>query len=74
MFEFETGEEEIEIPLPEGVLEKNMRIPLIVCVNKCDLQSQVFRDESNYKIMFVMYQLRKFCAKCNFDMIQTGRV
>jgi hypothetical protein len=22
----------------------------------------------------VMYQLRKFCAKCNFDMIQTGRV
>jgi len=44
-----------------------MRIPLIVCVNKCDLQSQVFRDESNYKIMFVMYHLRSFCAKCNYS-------
>jgi dynein light intermediate chain 1 len=64
VFEFETGEEEIEIPLPEGVLEKNMRIPLIVCVNKCDLQSQVFRDDSTQKIMFVLYRLRKICIQC----------
>ncbi len=65
MFDFEKNDEEdIEIPLPEGVLDNNIRIPLVVCVNKCDLQSQVFRDESTQKIMFVLYHLRKFCVKC----------
>lgn len=45
---------------------------MIVCVNKCDLQSQVFRDESTQKIMYVLYQLRKFCVKCNFLLTKDG--
>lgn len=45
---------------------------MVVCVNKCDLQSQVFRDESTQKIMFVLYHLRKFCVKCTLEFILDG--
>jgi hypothetical protein len=36
-------EEQLSLPLPEGVLTHNIRVPLVICVNKCDLQSQVLR-------------------------------
>lgn len=50
--------------LPEGTLVKNIRLPFIVCVNKCDLQSQVLRDDSANKLILILYHLRSFCVQC----------
>lgn len=41
-------------------------MPLIVCVNKCDLQSSVIREESSNKIQIILYHLRKFCIQCKY--------
>jgi hypothetical protein len=40
---YEQNEELLNLALPEGVLTNNIRVPLVICVNKCDLQSQVLR-------------------------------
>jgi hypothetical protein len=64
LFDRENEEEQLTIPLPDGVLSNNIRIPLIICVNKCDLQSQVLRDESVNKILVILYHLRSLCVKC----------
>lgn len=63
-FEREQEEEQLSLPLPEGVLVQNIRVPLIICVNKCDLQSQVLREESTSKILLILYHLRSLCVKC----------
>ena len=60
----------VDIPLPDGVLENNIRMPLVVCVNKCDLQSSVLREDSSNKIQFILYHLRKFCVRCKDMKIQ----
>ena len=65
-FEREQEEEQLSLPLPAGVLSNSVRVPLIVCVNKCDLQSQVLRDESASKIFVILYHLRSLCVKCSF--------
>lgn len=64
-------EEELSLPLPEGVLEQNIRVPLVICVNKCDLQSQVLREESTSKILLILYHLRSLCVKCTLPSTQT---
>lgn len=70
-FEREQEEEQLSLPLPEGVLVQNIRVPLIICVNKCDLQSQVLREESTSKILLILYHLRSLCVKCNTPRMQT---
>jgi hypothetical protein len=70
-FEREQEEEQLSLPLPEGVLVQNIRVPLIICVNKCDLQSQVLREESTSKILLILYHLRSLCVKCTPPRIQT---
>lgn len=55
--------------MPEGVLGNNIRLPFIICVNKCDLQSQVLREESNSKILVILYHLRTACIKCTVALI-----
>lgn len=57
------------MPLPEGVLANNIRLPFVICVNKCDLQSQVLREESNSKILVILYHLRTACIKCTVALI-----
>ena len=64
-YEREEEEEQLSLPLPEGVLEHNVRVPLVICVNKCDLQSQVLREESTTKIFVILFHLRSLCVKCN---------
>ena len=54
----------MSLPLPDGVLTANVRVPLVICANKCDLQSQVLREESASKIQVVLYHLRSLCVKC----------
>ena len=71
------GEEQFEeeqqaLDLPEGVLVNNVRVPLVVCVNKCDLQSQVLREESSGKIQLILYHLRSLCVKCTRGITQTA--
>jgi dynein light intermediate chain 1 len=51
-------------------LTANIRIPLIVAVNKSDLQSVVLRDKD--KISFVEYHLRKFCLTYGGTLIYTS--
>lgn len=41
-------------------------------MNKCDLQSSVLRDESENKISFVLYHLRKFCLNYGAALIYTS--
>lgn len=65
MFDREQEEEQLSLPLPDGVLTQNIRVPLLVCVNKSDLQSQVLREESTSKILVILYHLRSLCIKCN---------
>lgn len=62
----------VDIPLPEGVLANNIRMPLIVCVNKCDLQSSVLREDSSNKIQLILYHLRKFCIQYGASLIYTS--
>lgn len=66
----EPNEEKIDIPLPDGALTSNIRMPFIVCVNKCDLQSSVLREESANKILYILYHLRQYCIKCSCFVIQ----
>jgi uncharacterized membrane protein YGL010W len=61
----------MEFPLPEGVLVHNIRVPLVVCVNKCDLQSQVLREESSGKLLLILYHLRSLCVQCRYVVMQT---
>lgn len=53
------------------MLLQNIRVPVVVCVNKCDLQSQVLREESSTKIFVIMYHLRSLCVKCTAGLTQT---
>jgi hypothetical protein len=44
-------------------------VPLLICVNKCDLQSQVFREDSTNKILIILYHLRTQSIKCTGNSI-----
>ena len=70
-FELEE-EDQLSLPLPEGVLTNNIRVPLIICVNKCDLQSQVLREESTTKIFVILYHLRSLCLQYGASLIYTS--
>lgn len=49
--------------LGEGVLEKNIGVPLVVVGCKADsLQSETF--EQQQRLHFIQQSLRRFCLKC----------
>lgn len=54
------------------MLFQSARVPLVVCVNKCDLQSQVLREESSTKILVVLYHLRNLCVKYGASLVYTS--
>ncbi|CAF0841984.1 unnamed protein product [Rotaria sordida] len=59
------SEEQIILPLPEGVLTKSLGIPVIVVITKCDAMSTL-EKENDYKdeqFDFMQYHLRKFCLE-----------
>jgi hypothetical protein len=49
-----------------------MLFPLIICVNKCDQQSLVLREESSLKMQIILYHLRNFCLTCTYYMDLVG--
>lgn len=49
-----------------------MRMPLIISVNKADLQTTVFREKNTEKIGFVQYHLRDACMKYGATLIYTS--
>ncbi|CAF5089777.1 unnamed protein product, partial [Rotaria sp. Silwood1] len=56
------GDENIVLPLPDGVLTKSFGIPIIVVITKCDVMSTL-EKENDYKdehFDFMQHHLRKF--------------
>jgi len=47
----------------------NLRLPIIISVNKADLQTTVFRDKNAEKISFVQYHLREACMKYGATLV-----
>ena len=47
-------------------------MPIVICANKCDLQSAVLRDESANKLQSVLYHLRQFCLTYGGSLIYTS--
>ena len=57
--------------LGEGVLEKNIGVPMVVVGCKADsLQSETF--EQQQRLHFIQQNLRRFCLKCEF-VAENGR-
>ncbi|CAF3627668.1 unnamed protein product [Rotaria sp. Silwood1] len=68
------GEEQIVLPLPEGVLTKSFGIPVIVVITKCDVMSTL-EKENDYKdeqFDFMQYHLRKFCLEYGAALFYTS--
>jgi len=63
-----------EIPLPEGVLQVNMGVPIVVVCCKSDLIWNIEKNkEQNEKILdFVMKNLREFCLTYGATLIYTS--
>ena len=57
---------EYDLPLSDGVLERNIGIPLVVCITKCDAMSQIEKDcaISEQHWDFIQQHVRRFCLKC----------
>jgi len=68
------GEEQIVLPLPEGVLTKSLGIPVIVVITKCDIMPTL-EKENEYKdeqFDFMQYHLRKFCLEYGAALFYTS--
>jgi len=68
------GEEQIVLPLPEGVLTKSLGIPVIVVITKCDVMPTL-EKENEYKdeqFDFMQYHLRKFCLEYGAALFYTS--
>lgn len=58
--------------LGEGVLERNLGVPMVVVGCKADaLQSETF--EQQQRLHFIQQSLRKFCLKCERALGEYGR-
>eukprot|EP01135_Chromosphaera_perkinsii_P005648 Nk52_evm19s356 gene=Nk52_evmTU19s356 len=70
----EDGVETAIVPLAEGVLERNLGIPIIVACTKSDSLTHMEKDgEINEEQMdFIQFSLRKFCMKYGAALVYTS--
>ncbi|UJR30036.1 hypothetical protein I4U23_017581 [Adineta vaga] len=67
-------DEQVVLPLGEGVLTKSLGIPVIVVITKCDTMSTLEKD-NDYKdeqFDFMQYHLRKFCLEYGAALFYTS--
>lgn len=56
-------EDDPSAPMGDGVMEKNLGVPMVVVGCKADMmQSETF--EQQQRLHFVQQSLRRFCLKC----------
>ncbi|CAF1195032.1 unnamed protein product [Adineta steineri] len=68
------GDEQVVLPLPDGVLTKSLGIPVIVVITKCDVMPTL-EKENDYKdeyFDFMQYHLRKFCLEYGAALFYTS--
>ncbi|CAF4111576.1 unnamed protein product, partial [Rotaria sp. Silwood2] len=68
------GDEQVVLPLPDGVLTKSFGIPIIVVITKCDVMSTL-EKENDYKdehFDFMQHHLRKFCLEYGAALFYTS--
>ncbi|CAF3667282.1 unnamed protein product [Adineta steineri] len=68
------NEDQIVLPLPDGVLTKSFGIPIIVVITKCDVMPTL-EKENDYKdeqFDFMQYHLRKFCLEYGAALFYTS--
>jgi len=67
-------DEQIVLPLPDGVLTRSLGIPIIIVVTKCDTMTNL-EKENDYKdehFDFMQYHLRKFCLEYGAALFYTS--
>ncbi|CAF1262588.1 unnamed protein product [Adineta ricciae] len=67
-------DEQVVLPLAEGVLTKLLGIPIIVIITKCDTMATLEKD-NEYKdeqFDFMQYHLRKFCLEYGAALFYTS--